>query len=229
MDLQELTKKNQEFVTIATHQFKEDGKSDEEIEAIFNEVLPTIIENQKQGNTARYLLGAPTAWAKSFSTKTVENGQAIDSATNKNPWLMWMDSSLLFFGGFSLFYGFVNLTSGKTSAQVYGISSILVIALSGAAAFYGLYHFVYRYSGNPKDERPSLWKFLAYMAGFTLLWILAVGLTALIPKFLNPVLPGLATMIIGAISLGLRYYLKKRYNIQSALAATQAPRNTNGK
>lgn len=228
MDLQELTKKNQEFVTIATHQFKEDGKTDEEIQAIFGDVLPSIIENQKQGHTARYLLGAPTSWAKSFSDTAIESGQAVATETNKNPWLMWMDSSLLFFGGFSLFYGLVNLTNGKATKQIYGITSILVIALSGAAAFYGLYHFIYQHSGKPKEERPSLWKSLAYMAGFTLLWILAVGLTALIPKVLNPVLPWLATLIIGALSLGLRYYLKKRYNIQSALA-TQAPTNTRRK
>lgn len=48
MDLTNLTKKNQEFIHIATNQLIKDGKSDEEIQAILEEVLPTIIENQKK-------------------------------------------------------------------------------------------------------------------------------------------------------------------------------------
>ena len=73
MDLTNLTKKNQEFIHIATNQLIEDGKSDEEIQAILEEVLPTIIENQKKGLTARALLGAPTVWAASFTEKASES------------------------------------------------------------------------------------------------------------------------------------------------------------
>lgn len=48
MELQELTKKNQEFIHIATSQLIRDGKSDQEIKELLEEVLPTIIENQKK-------------------------------------------------------------------------------------------------------------------------------------------------------------------------------------
>ena len=67
MDLNQLTKKNQEFIHIATNQLIRDGKSDEEIKAILADVLPTIVENQKKGTTARALLGAPSTWAASFT------------------------------------------------------------------------------------------------------------------------------------------------------------------
>ena len=69
MDLNQLTKKNQEFIHIATNQLIRDGKSDEEIKAILADVLPTIVENQKKGITARSRLGAPTTWAASFTTQ----------------------------------------------------------------------------------------------------------------------------------------------------------------
>ena len=62
IDLQKLTKKNQEFVHIATQQFIKDGKTDAEIKAIFEEVIPQIIEEQSKGTTARSLYGAPTHW-----------------------------------------------------------------------------------------------------------------------------------------------------------------------
>ena len=97
MDLTNLTKKNQEFIHIATNQLIEDGKSDEEIQAILEEVLPTIIENQKKGLTARTLLGAPTVWAASFTEKA-SDAKANQEKKNDNPWLMWLDTSLLFIG-----------------------------------------------------------------------------------------------------------------------------------
>ena len=58
IDLQKLTKKNQEFVHIATQQFIKDGKTDAEIKAIFEEVIPQILEEQAKGTTARSLYGA---------------------------------------------------------------------------------------------------------------------------------------------------------------------------
>ncbi len=62
IDLQKLTKKNQEFIHIATQQFIKDGKTDAEIKAIFEEVIPQILEEQAKGTTARSLYGAPTHW-----------------------------------------------------------------------------------------------------------------------------------------------------------------------
>ncbi|MGT2930157.1 DUF1129 domain-containing protein [Streptococcus dentasini] len=223
MDLQELTKKNREFITIASHQLQKDGKSQEEIEAILADVLPTIIENQKEGHTARSLFGAPTIWAKTFTeSSSTQANQAQRDDTNKNPWLMWLDSSLMLLGFFGLIYGLTSLANKHYYQQGYGIVTTIVTALTGGAALYALYHFVYRYAGKPKSERPSLWRSLMYMAVFTLIWIGFVGATALIPKALNPVLPGLVMIVISGLSFALKYFLKKQYNIQSALA-TQKP------
>ena len=48
MDVQNLTKKNQEFINIVTHQLLQSGKSDEDIQTILAKTLPEIIEKQKQ-------------------------------------------------------------------------------------------------------------------------------------------------------------------------------------
>ena len=60
MDIQKLTKKNQEFIHIATNQLIKDGKSDQEIKDILSDVIPELIKNQKKGITGRGFLGAPT-------------------------------------------------------------------------------------------------------------------------------------------------------------------------
>ena len=70
MDIQKLTKKNQEFIHIATNQLIKDGKSDQEIKDILGNVIPELIENQKKGITGRGLLGAPTVWAVSLLKNT---------------------------------------------------------------------------------------------------------------------------------------------------------------
>ncbi|OYL11331.1 hypothetical protein AK85_05035 [Streptococcus pneumoniae B1598] len=46
---------------IATQQFIKDGKTDAEIQTIFEEVIPQILEEQSKGTTARSLYGAPNS------------------------------------------------------------------------------------------------------------------------------------------------------------------------
>ena len=48
MDIQKLTKKNQEFIHIATNQLIKDGKSDQEIKDILGNVIPELIEIRKK-------------------------------------------------------------------------------------------------------------------------------------------------------------------------------------
>ena len=53
MDIQKLTKKNQEFIHIATNQLIKDGKSDQEIKDILGDIIPELIENQKKANNLK--------------------------------------------------------------------------------------------------------------------------------------------------------------------------------
>lgn len=99
MDIQKLTKKNQEFIHLATNQLIKDGKSDQEIKDILSDVIPELIKNQKKGITGRGFLGAPTVWAASFSPE--KHQQAVSGKpskeipeTDKTPWKMWLDTSL---------------------------------------------------------------------------------------------------------------------------------------
>lgn len=212
MQLEKLTKKNQDFVKIATHQLIKDGKSDEEIKAILEEVLPLIEENQKKGLTARTLLGAPTQWAASFTEQT--SGKPDVKAKNTNPWLMWLDTTLLFLGVFSLLNGFVQTLNKQ--AATYGLFTLLALAASGGLAMYGIYYFVYRPIGQ---GRPLHWfKSLLFLVGITMIWLIVFSLVGiLLPTSINPLLSSTALFIIGAAAFGIRYVLQKKYNIANAL------------
>lgn len=218
MDLTNLTKKNQEFIHIATNQLIEDGKSDEEIQAILEEVLPTIIENQKKGLTARTLLGAPTVWVASFTEKA-SDAKANQEKKNDNPWLMWLDTSLLFIGIVALLNALMGFFNSATTSS--GLFSLLALGFGGGAAMYATYHFIYRFAGKPKSERPG-WKKTFLVLGLAMLgWVLLYTATAFLPAVLNPQLPPIVMLIIGAVSLVGRYFLQKKYNILNAMTPQQ--------
>lgn len=148
MDLQQLTKKNQEFIHIATNQLIKDGKTDEDIKALLEEVIPTILENQKKGITARSLYGAPTAWAASFSK---EANQKEATPKNTNPWLMWLDTSLLFIG----IVGLLNsiMTFFNTNATVTGLVSLLALGFGVGGVH--VRHLLFCLSPYGQGQEPS--------------------------------------------------------------------------
>ena len=210
VSLDKLSKKNQEFVRIATHQLIKDGKTDEEIKALLEEIIPTILENQAKGITARGLYGAPTVWAANFSEAKQKEAQTIKE--NTNPYLMIMDAFLFVFSLFAILNSSVNLFSKNPSN--YGIVTIVLGSAVGALV-YRLY-----YSDQDQSQKPPFFKSLLIISAATILWaIVLYGTTFLLPAILNPKLPNLFILVFGGGTLALRFYLKKKFNIRSALTA----------
>ena len=86
VSIDKLSKKNQEFIRIATHQLIEAGKTDEEIKVLLEEIIPTILENQSKGITARGLYGSPTAWVQQLTAaekKAAEKAEKIAKLKEK--------------------------------------------------------------------------------------------------------------------------------------------------
>ncbi|KGM36503.1 DUF1129 domain-containing protein [Streptococcus sinensis] len=214
VSLDKLSKKNKEFIHIATHQLLKDGKSDQEIKTILEEIIPEILENQTKGITARGLYGAPTTWASSLTAK--ERYDAEHPKENDDPKWMMLDSVLFIFGFFTVLTSIVNLASSQPS--VYGMTTLVFGSLVGGLAFYALYHFIYRFYGPNTDrsQRPHLIKSILIMVGAIALWTLSIVGSSLLPDFLNPHFSNIVVAIIGGITLALRFYLKKRFNIKSA-------------
>lgn len=220
MDLQNLTKKNQEFIHIATNRLIQDGKSDQEIKDILEETVPTILEKQRQGIPARTFLGAPTAWAASFSEKPVQKdlkSSGDDIPKNTNPWLMWLDTSLLFIGVVALLNGMMLFFNSKAAAT--GLVSLLALGFGGGASMYATYYFIYRHLGKDKSTRPGWFKIIGALTLAMLAWVAIYTASAYLPQSLNPQLPPVALIIIGILAIALRYYLSRKYNVQNAMAA----------
>lgn len=213
-EIKELTKKNQEFIHIATNQLIKSGKTDSEVKELLEEILPVILENQKAGVTARSIYGAPSDWAAS---KTVKPEEAGKQELNENPWLMWLDSSLLLLA----IIGVVNGAMNSFGAGVnYGLITMLLIGFGVGAGMYMMYHFVYREQVQT-GKRPSFVKAIGFLVLATLAWSLVFFLAALIPSTINPVVSPFFAILIGAVAFGIRYLLKKKYNIRNAMQPMQ--------
>ena len=219
IDLQKLTKKNQEFIHIATQQFIKDGKTDAEIKAVFEEVIPQILEEQAKGTTARSLYGAPTHWAHSFTVK--EQYEKEHPKENDTPLLMITDSFLLVFGLFAAISAFMNLFAPQ--GTTYGLLTLTLGSLAGGVVLYLMYYYFYQYYDVSKRgmKRPALTKSLPILMLAMILWVVILMVTALLPQFLNPRVPNWFMLLLGGGALLLRYYLKKKYNIKSANTAPQ--------
>ncbi|AND78663.1 DUF1129 domain-containing protein [Streptococcus pantholopis] len=219
--LSQLTRKNQEFIRIAMRQLTEDGKTETETQAILKEVLPEILENQKNGIPARSFLGSPTVWASAFSPEKRSSGStaADQQEKNTNPWLMWLDTSLLFLGIVALLNGILMLFNSNTAAT--GLFSLITLGFGAGAVMYATYHFLYRHMGKEKSQRPGRLKTFFILGAAMLAFVLIYSATALLPASLNPQLPWYALVVLGGVSLAVRFYLKRKYNILNALTAQQ--------
>lgn len=214
-NLDQLTKKNQEYIHIATNKLIQAGKSDTEVKEALSTILPSILEHQSKGVTARQLFGTPTNWVNSL-TQSKEDAEN-KPATNDNPWLMWLDASLFILGIMALMAGILSFS--KNQGQAYGLTYLFIMSATMGGIMYAMYHMVYRHLRKPRSERPKSLKTWLTLAVVMLVVLPVLGLTALLPASLNPILPIWANFLLSALGFAGRFLLKKRYNVKSAITS----------
>lgn len=208
--IEQLTAKNSEYVHNVTKQLMLLGKSDEEIKAILAEILPKIIEGQKEGILARKLLGAPMEFATQYKPEE-DKVKRQETAKNESPFLMWLDSALLFFGVISVVMGLMGLF--QPQASVYGLLTTLASSALAGLVMYWMYK--YFYSAHRPQKKG---KGFAMLAVAMLAWAGVSVLVALLPKSINIVLAPYITIILGAAVMGIRFLIQRKFNVQSSMA-----------
>ena len=208
--IEQLTAKNSEYVHNVTKQLMLLGKSDEEIKTILAEILPKIIEGQKEGILARKLLGAPMEFATQYKPEE-DKVKRQETAKNESPFLMWLDSALLFFGVISVVMGLMGLF--QPQASVYGLLTTLASSALAGLVMYWMYKYFY------SAQRPQKkGKGFAMLAVAMVAWAVVSVLVALLPKSINIVLAPYITIILGAAVMGIRFLIQRKFNVQSSMA-----------
>lgn len=212
----ELTNKNQQYIFDLKKSLEAANLSEEEKAVALHDMLPVLVKEQKTGRTARQLFGTVSEQTEAILNKPEEKKET-------KPIFMWLDNALLILGVFGLMLGTMGLFF-KDSVQVYGLITLFLMAGLGGWVFYLMYKYVYQYErpGADKSQRPKLWKTLLILGGAFLFWVLIIGVSALIPPFINIILTPIALVVVGGAALGIRYYLKKKYNIVGSLALPKA-------
>ncbi|MEG0373953.1 MAG: DUF1129 domain-containing protein [Enterococcus sp.] len=210
----QLTKRNEQYIFDLKKSLAAANLS-EELQAIaLGGILPELVEGQKTGKTARQLFGTVGE-----RTEAILAAPAPDREGTK--YEMWLDNSLLIFVFMTVFMTGVMplLAKNAVTSQQQGLISILVGSISGGYAFYLIHKKIYVFDRPGADQtgRPGGFKSILIMIGIMLVWIFVFMLSAFIPAVVNPVLDPTINIILGAAAFGLRYFLKKKYNIRGSI------------
>lgn len=212
--LEELTAKNKEYVHSVTKQLIIAGKTDDEVKAILDEILPQIIGGQKNGTLAKKLLGTPSEFVAQYTPKNADSKEQSANNNDKAVW-MWLDSTLLFFGAITLINGGMGLVSPKNNVS--GFTSTLLMSMLAGLVMYMMYKFYYSQTGKRKWN----WKQVLIVVGVVLSWGLVAVLAGFLPAVLNPILNAYASLAVGVIALVVKYFVKRKFKIRSALTPVQ--------
>ena len=208
----QLTKRNQQYIFDLKKSLEAANLSEEEKAIALHELLPVLVKEQKGGRTARQLFGTVSERTEAILNKPEE-------VKETSPVMMWLDNTLLILGIFGIMMGVMDLFA-RDSTQVYGIITFISMAMVGGWVFYVMYKYMYQYErpGADKSQRPKMWKIMLILIGSFFLWIATIAVTSILPSSINIVLNPIVLAVIGAVAIGLRYYLKKKYNIVGSLS-----------
>ena len=210
---EKLTKRNQQYIFDLKKSLEAANLSEEEKVKALHDILPTLVSEQKGGKTARQLFGTVSERTEAIINKPAE------AKVNAKPVLMWLDNALLLLGLLSIMIAITGLFSRGT-VPAYGISTLVFGSAVGGWIFYLMYKYIYQYEypGADRSKKPGMGKTLLILGGTTLIWVLSFSATTLLPPVMNPLLDPIIIVVIGAASLALRYYLKKKYGILGSLS-----------
>lgn len=198
----QLSKKNADYLFKFKRALKEEDVSAEKQAEMLAEMLPEMLEAQHKGQPATQIYGP-------VSTKINQLLHAPKAPVKTSLQLQMLDNALIFLIMYLAFNGIAAQFSSKNSNAMIGITSIVITAaMAGVIMTYPM-----RYTQMPKEQRPPFWKMALIVVGLTLAFVAAYGVTILIPAFMNPVLPAWIQIVIAALLIVVRIYIKRRYKI----------------
>lgn len=198
----QLSKKNADYLFKFKRALKEEDVSAEKQAEMLAEMLPEMLEAQHKGQPATQIYGP-------VSTKINQLLHAPKAPVKTSLKLQMLDNALIFLIMYLAFNGIAAQFSSKNSNAMIGITSIVITAaMAGVIMTYPM-----RYTQMPKEQRPPFWKMALIVVGLTLAFVAAYGVTILIPAFMNPVLPAWIQIVIAALLIVVRIYIKRRYKI----------------
>jgi len=206
---EELTNKNSDYMVKLNRHLDESGLDEENKIEAFNEMLPNIIDAQRNHTTARKLYGTVTERAD-YILANPEGNRPVVYGSSEN-WKLYLDGALLLGGMFTLITGITYLFGDEVAGM--GIVTIVLNYILG-----GFASLVITKAAPAPGQKGGFLKYILVTTAAMAAWVLLISVaTVIIPPQINIFVPGSITLVIGAVSLFLKWYLKRKLNIHGTL------------
>ncbi|EHS86236.1 hypothetical protein PS3_21944 [Limosilactobacillus gastricus PS3] len=223
-----LTRKNIDYMIQLNKQLDLQGADPDAKATMLEQTVMKLTESQKQGTTARTLLGTPTEYADQLIHPAPSAKQVERSASG----LLAIDNALMFFAIFTVMFGIMGLSQPKSLASSNGnagIVSILIVSIVGGL----LFGYMTRLLTSTKDPKTGkrtgypLWLRALLVVVAFVVWVAIYGLSAFIPKTINPVLNGWVYIVLAVVAFFGDMYFRRRYNVVGGFMGRPANQGQN--
>lgn len=210
----ELTKRNQDFMNKFMTELHDLGYAGD-LDLKENEILHTLVAEQKKGVTAKHLYGTPTGYAQELHDNP-DDGSRREPGEKAPFWQYWVEGGLLIGGVFAGISGLTMMIGQEGAASsLAGLGTLIINFILGGLAM-AILTINQPDMSKPKKERGTM-RYILISVAVLLAWILIVSLSEFLPAVLNPRLPLFGYLAIAAIGLVGRWWFKREYNIQNTL------------
>lgn len=209
---EKLTNKNQDYFVQLSRRLDELSYDKENKIIVLNQMIRETIDFQEDAITARKMYGTVTESANQVLGLDPELlGEEEEKSPTK---LLYLDGALLLGGIFSVVNGFSAWQSigvdGNRSLNL--IQLIMNFILGGFVAL-----ALTKYRPEPGKTK-GMMKYIGVTVGAMMLFVFLITLAETIaPSIINPEIPPLLVVGIGIVAIGLKWYLKKKLDIQGTL------------
>lgn len=211
-EFNQLTKRSQQFLVSIDKKLTDGGLTETVKMPIYTEMLETLIEGQQVGQTARQIYGTPTECATSILN---QNFQDQTEVTRSPDWQIALDGGLILGSVFTFIVGLSMMNANAEQPEAVLSMGLITLILNYLVAGWAMLQTskVMPNMEAPKGKK-GYFKYFGVSSLWMIAWVAVVTLSAaFIPSVINPIFPPMVYMVIGAATFGLRFYLKKRYNI----------------
>lgn len=207
-----LTNKNKDYFIQLERRLDDLAYDSSKKTLVLNQMLKDTMGFQAEAITARKMYGTVTERAEKILglNPALSEGELEESPN----WMLYMDGALLLGGMFSIINGFGTWRSLKIGAvnNLNLVQFILNFALGGLVAM-----VLNKYKPQPgKTEGMLKYTGVTVASIFAFVFVMSAA-DFIVPSVLNPILPPLLVVGVGAGALALRWYLKKKLNIIGTL------------
>ena len=212
-----LTNKNQQFMVTLERQIR--GELPAEVEKrVFNEILETLLDGQSESHTAKYIYGTPTELAQVIREQNLEGYKPVIEEERSSDLLIGIDGAL-FLGSLFTFITGVSMVVTKnpdSKAEYMGIITVFINYFIAGLSMLATSKYMPR-PDAPKGKKGYSKYFLVSILSMLMWFFVVSGSNFILPKSINPVLPGVFYMMLGGVTFTLRFVLKKHYKIKGGI------------